>query len=223
LGVESWLKRAAHWIVYDWRLLAPLLAANVAGMVFGWYYYFDAGQFDPGSRYFEHPGWWILVADSPNALVPFVIALVGRRLGWRSRWMDSFAFLLNVYVGLWTTVLFLAYADQMGTFEAGSTNSILFLTHLGMPLQALLLVPELRHDGLRPALAISTAAFAVLYVWVDYAGPHLHPAPFLAPDDRLLHLASPWLMAAAFLALAVVAWSRPSQRVEVAHQGGGSP
>jgi len=195
-------------ILTDWRLLGPLLMANALGMAFGWYYYFDVGQFDPLSRYYEAAYWWPLVADSPNALLVFVAAVLLRRAGRRNAALDAAAFVLNVYVGLWTTFLFLAYADQMGTFE-GSANSVLFVTHLGMPLQAFLLAPDLARDRLRWQHGLVGATAAAVYIGVDYWGPHLHPAPFLAPDDGLLHAVSPFLMAGALLAWVVVgAWRR---------------
>ena len=204
-----------HRFKTDWRLLAPLLLVNVAGMVFGWYYYWQVGQFDPASRYFE-PAWrWPLVSDSPNAVLLFFVAALAHRLkGWRSKWLDAFAFTLNVYVGLWTTFLFLAYSDRMGTFDwasvpAGNANPVLFIAHMGMPLQAFVLVQDMRRDTWgAPALATVVAALAV-YVFVDYWGPVLHPAPFLHPDDEVLHLGAPWLMVAAAVAwLAVLTPAR---------------
>jgi uncharacterized membrane protein YpjA len=204
----------------DWRLLAPLLLVNAAGMGFGWYYYADVGQFDlshltcgDGATRYCQPWWtWPLVADSPNAVLLFFVAVLAYRLtGWRSKWLDAGAFILNVYVGLWTTFLFLAYADDMGTFdyasiaERGNANPILFLAHMGMPLQALVLVPDLKADAWRPWQTLGVAAAAAVYIAVDYwsvAGDVLprgvlHPAPFLHPDDAVLHAGSPWLMVAA--------------------------
>jgi uncharacterized membrane protein YpjA len=203
-------------ILTDGRLLVPLLVANALGMAFGWYYYHDVGQFDPGSPYFTHPGWWALVADSPNALALFVVAVLLRHAARRNRWFDAFALALNVYVGIWTTFLFLAYADRMATFEGG-TNTLLFVTHMGMPLQALLLAPSLRRDVWRPREVLLVLAALAAYVAIDYWGPHLHPAPFLhvGPGDRLLHAVSPWLMvppALLFVALAFP-WRRTRQGV----------
>jgi uncharacterized membrane protein YpjA len=208
----------------DWRLLAPLLLVNAAGMGFGWYYYADVGQFDlsnltcgEGATTYCQPWWtWPLVSDSPNAvLLFFVTALAFKAKGWRSKWLDSGAFILNVYVGLWTTLLFLLYPDRMGTFdyasvvERGNANPILFIAHMGMPLQALVLVPDLRRDSWSLAATLAVVAGAALYIAVDYSSvagdllPRgiLHPAPFLHPDDGALHAGSPWLMVAA-----VAAW-----------------
>jgi hypothetical protein len=78
-----------------------------------------------------------------------------------------------------------------------------------MPLQAFVLVPDMQADRWRLPETLLVAAAAVLYIAVDYWGPMLHPAPFLHPDDRVLHLGSPWLMV-----VAVAAWwsVRPIRR-----------
>lgn len=207
------LAATLHRFKSDWRLLAPLLLVNAAGMAFGWYYYYDVGQFDPASRYFE-PVWsWPLVADSPNAVALFFVAALAYKLtGWRSKWLDAFAFTLNIYVGLWTTFLFLAYADTMGTFAwarvaEGHANPVLFVAHMGMPLQAFVLLQDLRKDDWNvPAIAAVLAALAA-YIAVDYWGPVWHPAPFLHPDDATLHAGSPALMVAAAAAwLVAILW-----------------
>ncbi len=214
-----------HRFKTDWRLLAPLMLLNVAGMAFGWYYYTDVGQFDlahltcgDGATKSCQPWWlWPLVSDSPNAVALFFVAAMSYKLtGWRSKWLDAAAFMLNVYVGLWTTFLFLAYSDTMGTFDYASVvadkpnaNPILFIAHMGMPLQALVLVQDMKADKWPLAHSFAVEALAALFVAVDYWGvvgawlPNgvLHPAPFLHPDDRLLHFGSPILMF-----LAVVAW-----------------
>ena len=208
------LASALQRVKTDWRFLAPLLLANLAGMVFGWYYYADVGQFDLdhlwcGDGATEHcePWWtWPLVADSPNAVLLFFVAALAYKLtGWRSKWLDAFAITLNVYVGLWTTFLFLAAPERMGTFEwstvaEGNANPVLFIAHMGMPLQAFVLMPDLRRDEW-PAHEVAVAGLALaVYIFVDYWSPGFHPAPFLHPDDGVLHHGSPWLMVAAFAA-----------------------
>lgn len=188
--------------------VGAILFIDLVAMGFGWYYYWDVGQFDPSSSYYVAGYWWPLVADSPNAVLLFFIALViYRRWGLRSHVLDSLAFVLNLYVGVWTTFLFVAYPDVMGTWEWGSTNNLLFFAHLGMPLQSLILARDLARSPMHWAGVTGLVAFFAAFVYVDYWGPHLHPAPFL--DDRaggadLLHTWSPWIMvgaATAWLAL----------------------
>jgi uncharacterized membrane protein YpjA len=212
-----------HRFKTDWRFAAPLLVANAIGMGYGWYYYFEVGQFDLTSRYYTDWWWWPLVADSPNAvLLFFVSVLVFKLTGRRSRLFDSLALTLNLYVGLWTTYLFLSYPDVMGTFDWGSTNNILFFTHIGMPLQALVLVHDLLRDQFSPGTVAFVLAFLAFYIYVDYWGPHLHPAPFLHDrgGDRLLHLGSPWLMVASAAAWLAVLFVPPKDRAAVAPDEG---
>jgi uncharacterized membrane protein YpjA len=237
-----------HRFKADWRLLAPLLALNLAGLVFGYYYYAQVGQFDlahlscgAGAGRYCEPWWsWPLVADSPNAVLLFFVAALAYKLaGWRNRWLDAFAFTLNIYVGCWTTVLFLSYPSEMGTFDyasvaRGNANPVLFLAHMGMPLQAFILAQDLRKDRWRlGGLALVLAALA-LYVYVDYGAPHIHPAPFLHDPgttddvvgwdrDKFLHAGSPWLMVAAAGAwlVLVARGSRPNR--DAGEPGDGSP
>lgn len=203
-----------------WAFLGPLLAFNLVATIYGWMFYVEVGQFVPtdltcaGTHAYCQPvWWWPLVSDSPNAVLLFFIAALAFRVwGKRSKVLDAFAFTLNTYVGLWTTMLFLGYAARMGTFDfasvlQGNANPMLFVTHWGMPLQALLLIPEMRKDTWSPVGVAAVLAVLAVFVAVDYWGPVLHPAPSLHPNDALLHQGSPVLMvlaASAWVALAHV-------------------
>lgn len=199
-----------------WRWLVPILAACTLGMVGGWYYYWQVGQFRPGHPDFVSVWLWPLVSDSPNAvLLFFVAALVYKLTGWRNKWLDASAFILNLYVGVWTTYLFIAFPDVMGTYDwsrvlEGHANPVLFVTHMGMPLLSLVLVRDMLRDRWgwdMVAVVVATVGF----ITIDYWGPHIHPAPFLHgyPDyDGQLHSVSPWLMVLAVAAWLIVVWPR---------------
>ena len=201
--------RLAQRFKEDRRLALLVMLPNLAGIVGGYYYYWDVGQFNPSSTYFRAYGWWPFISDSPNAVLLASVAILlfafGRR---RSRLLDHLAFTSMVFVGCWTTMLFLLYPEQMGTSRFGSTNNILFITHMGMPIEALVFLPDLRRDGGAWWLAGIVAAWNALNLWLDYGpppSPHLHPAPFLQPADAALHTWSPLLMLAVTLGwLAVV-------------------
>ena len=225
-GEAAW--RFFHRFRWEWWLLGPILAADIAGMLYGWYYYTLPPQIAVADPFCAstsspcQPVWvWPLVADSPNAVLLFFVAAIAYRLGgWRHKVLDGLAFALNIYVGLWTTMLFLSYPDQMRTFEPGSTNNVLFVTHMGMPLQSLTLVWLMRGDRWGWKGAAAMLAFFALFVVVDYWGPHMHPAPALhegagdqvvgMPGDGWLAVASPILMAVAAGAWLAVArpWAR---------------
>jgi uncharacterized membrane protein YpjA len=202
----------------DGRLLFLLAVADVAGIVGGWYYYADVGQFDlrhllcgPGAEAYCTPVWaWPLVGDSPNAVLVIFVALLAYRLGgWRHKALDALAFTLNVYVGLWTTALFVSYASTMGTY-AGGTNTFLFVTHMGMPLQSLVLAKDMRRDTWGRAGVAAVLAFLALFVAVDYWGPHWHPAPQVdASRDDLFGWGGDLLLrreSVALMAASAAAW-----------------
>ncbi len=185
----------------DWRLTVVLLVPNLAGILFGYYYYWDVGQFDPDSGYFRAYGWWPFVSDSPNAVLLMSVSLVLWHVGRRSKLIDSLAFVHMMYVGLWTTYLFVQYPDRMGTYDwasvwDGNANPILFVSHMGMPLEALVLVSDLKQDVVSWGSAMLQSTWHVGNLWLDYGPVHLHPAPFLSPDDGALHIGSSVLMLA---------------------------
>lgn len=204
---------ALHRIKSQWSLVIAILVFDAVAMLYGWYYYVQVGQFDPASIFYVHWGWWPLVSDSPNAVLLFFVSLLAyRAFGWRNRWLDAFAFILNVYVGLWTSMLFLLHPEELGTWNWGSTNNILFFAHFGMPLQALVLVRDLRRDDWRlPAFGVLAAVLAY-YIVVDYVSPGFHPAPFLHGADQALHIASPVLMAAVLGLFVLVTRCRAQRR-----------
>lgn len=207
---DPWL--LLHQCKTRWRWLVPLLLACTLGMVGGWYYYWQVGQFRPGHADFVTVWLWPLVSDSPNAvLLWFVAALVYKLTGWRNKWLDAAAFITNIYIGVWTTYLFIAFPDVMGTYEwhrvaEGHANPVLFVTHMGMPLLSLVLIQDMRKDRWGWEL-LAVIAAAIGYIVIDYWGPHIHPAPFLHayPElDAQLHAVSPWLMGGAVVAWLVV-------------------
>jgi uncharacterized membrane protein YpjA len=181
-----------------WLVLA-ILAVDLIAMVYGWYYYVEVGQFVTSSLYYVHWSLWWLVSDSPNAVLLFFVA-IGLYLftGWRNKWLDAFAFILNIYVGFWTSLLFLLYPEWLGTFDWGSTNNILFFAHLGMPAQAFMLAQGLRGDDWKWQPLAVIAASLTAYIGVDYWWLNIHPAPFIHPNDATLHWASPLLMLGVF-------------------------
>lgn len=219
-SAAGWLRRVEallDGLSRDRRFLLALMAPNLVGIVVGYYYYWQVGQFDPASRFWRNPAWWPFIPDSPNAVLAMSVALLVPAFGGRrSRLLDHVAFTAMVYVGLWTTMLFLSYPERMGTFDwagvmQGNSNPVLFVSHMGMPLEALLVVPRLRRDPPAWGLVSMVVAWNVLNLGLDYWGPHLHPAPHLhdagapppatSPFDAALHARSPIVMA-----IALAAW-----------------
>ncbi len=187
--------RSKHWMFWG------LTVANALGIGFGYYYYWQVGQFNPASVYYQHWSLWAFVSDSPNAVLLMQVSLslwyFGRK---RYAWLDSLAFVHMVYVGLWTTYLFLSEPDQLGTFDWGGTNNILFFSHMGMPLEALLLVQPLQRDTLKWWAPAAMIGWVSLNLFLDYGPPALRPAPFVAVDEWF------WFGATGLMALSVGMW-----------------
>jgi uncharacterized membrane protein YpjA len=170
--------RERHWAFW------LLTAANFAGIGFGYYYYWQVGQFNPASQYYQHWSLWAFVSDSPNAVLLMQVSLslwyFGRK---RYRLLDSLAFIHLVYIGFWTTFLFTSEPDQLGTWEWGGTNNLLYFSHMGMPLEALILVKGLRRDTMPAWMPISMLGWVAVNLFLDYGAPALRPAPFVAVED----------------------------------------
>lgn len=179
---------------------AALMVPNLVGIVFGYYYYWQVGQFDPSSPHFEHPVLWPLVADSPNAVLLMSLSLVLYRFGRRSAILDSLAFVAMVYIGLWTTFVFVAYPSQFGTWDWGATNNRLFLSHLLMPLEALVLVRDLRRDALPRWFAVALAIATAVHLGVDHGPMQARPAPFLDAGPAI------WVGSLLLAAVSLAAW-----------------
>lgn len=175
-SLGTWLAslRERHWAFW------ALTFANALGIGFGYYYYWQVGQFDPSSQYYQPKYLWAFVSDSPNAVLLMQISLslwyFGRK---RYAWLDSLAFVHMVYVGLWTTYLFLHRPDQLGTWDWGGTNNILFFSHMGMPLEAFIVAKPVFEDMQRWWLGGALLAWGALNLYLDYGPMDLRPAPFI--------------------------------------------
>ncbi len=187
--------RERHWAFWS------LTAANLAGIIGGYYFYWDVGQFDPSSRFYVDWWFWPFVSDSPNAVVLMQISLslwyFGRK---RSKILDSLAFIHMTYVGMWTTYIFTSEPSQFGTYELGSTNNILFVTHMGMPLEALILVGPLWRDRFGWGMVVGLAGWIALNLWLDYGSMALRPAPGVEVHELF------WLGSTGLFAIALTWW-----------------
>lgn len=142
-------ERLVQRIRADPRLLLPLLALNAWGIAYGFYFY-----------RFQLPEtpWYLLpaVPDSPLAVILISVALAAWRWGGH-RWdlLDALALGANVKIGAWTVfVLVFHRATYYTAFPwAPPVQFLLLVGHLGMMLEALLLVPLLaRGLAARPPL-----------------------------------------------------------------------
>ena len=159
------------------RLAWLIVAVNLAGTVFGfWYYRF---QFAGTPTVM-----WPFVPDSPIATLLFALAVAAWKLGRELPWLTALAFFGNIILGLWTPYTLLVFSD--GFFAQGihpAMYAFLFFSHLAMVVQALVL--HRISDFPVWAVAVALAWYGVDLI-VDYFVPVVGETPHhtLIPPDR---------------------------------------
>jgi uncharacterized membrane protein YpjA len=205
------------------RLVWPVVAVNVVGTAFGfWFYAFQFSITDPIV--------WPLVPDSPLATLFIAASLATWRLGYADRvpWLHVLAFFGCIKLGAWTPFVLTVFPAEwpggslatlgiLGFVWEYGLYAFLVTSHLAMVLEAFLIH---RYAAFRvPAVAVATGWYLLNDV-VDYlvpvaGGPHhtlLSAEPFVSraagPDHSVLAhdvaaaAAVTLTVAAVFLALA---------------------
>lgn len=142
------------------RLAWLVVAINVAGTGFGFWYY--RHQFAETSMVM-----WPFVPDSPLATILFALALASWKLGREQPWLTTMAFFGNVILGLWTPYVLLAFSEAYQPLHP-AMYQFLFWSHLSMVVQALIL--HRVTDFSVGAVAIALAWYGIDLV-VDYFVP----------------------------------------------------
>lgn len=208
LSLDAWLDRLHVFRDRPW-LAWPLVAANLAAVWYGYtdYYANQLRDTDPVLR--------IFVADSPNAVLAFALALALSQFRLRHALLDLLAWVLNIKVGVWTVFILLYRYDEFFA-DTGRTASffawdlpeptlrwILFWLHIGMVGQALVLHRDLRMKPPNWIVFGIVAAWILLGDLLDYGSLNLHPI-LRGPADATI-VGGTVLLSAATLALAA-AW-----------------
>lgn len=130
------------WFKRDPRARRAILAVNLVGIAYGFYYY--GFQFEA-----TNPLLWVFVPDSPLAVAYATAALALYEAGRRHDVLDALAVVANVKVGLWTAFVLVYYVDHFRIFTdpLTSLNFWLFWGHLGMALEAGIFLEDLRPLG----------------------------------------------------------------------------
>lgn len=208
-----------HRFKADRRARLAILAVNVVGVAYGFYYY--GFQFQATAWYL-----WPFVPDSPLAVLYATAALALYEVGRRSDVLDALAVVANVKVGLWTAFVLLFYGDHFAIFTdpLTSLNFYLFWGHLGMALEAGIFLEDLRPLGRHAGAGVAGWFLindALDYGLVDPGYPpaflgcpgHLRPqtVPCVAGKEGILAAAT---VGFTLLGLAVAWWgshrARPS-------------
>jgi len=196
--LPAWLEALAL------RLVWPIVAINLAGTAFGFWYY--------RHQLAETTVWlWPVVPDSPGATLFIALSLAAWKLGRQSPALDALAFFGCIKLGLWTPYVQLALNGPGGI--ATWLYWFLIVSHLGMAAEAFVLH---RYADF-PAWAVGAAAG---WYWlndvVDYfvpVGESVHHTPLrveqvggeavhaLAAHDRAAAAAVTLTLLATYLAL----------------------
>ena len=114
------------------RLVWLVVAINLAGTAFGFWYYFP--QFSRTA-----PEMWLFVPDSPVATLFIAGAFALWALGRRNDYLTALAFFGNIKLGLWTPWVLVVFADSFLEFTALPMYAFLLVSHLAMVVQAFVL------------------------------------------------------------------------------------
>ncbi len=113
------------------NLVWPIVAVNLIGTAFGFYYY--------GFQFSQTPmEMWLFVPDSPVATLFIALALASWKLGRPQQWLIALAFFGNVILGGWTVWVHLAFYEQFG-YLGEPMRQFLIWSHAAMVLQAFIL------------------------------------------------------------------------------------
>ncbi len=137
-----------------------VVAINLAGTAFGFYYYWFQLTSTPAVM-------WPFVPDSPMATLLIALALAAWKLGRPQEWLTALAFFGNVILGGWTVYVHLAFWPEFGYLHP-AMRQFLIWSHAAMVVQAFVLH---RIADFRPlAVGVATLWYSVDTV-VDYFIP----------------------------------------------------
>ncbi|QCC46415.1 DUF1405 domain-containing protein [Halobellus limi] len=141
------------------RLAWVVVAVNLAGTAFGFWYYRFQLLHTPLVM-------WPVVPDSPLATVLMAASLGSWKLGRDRDWIHALAFVGNLKYGLWVVVVQLAINDVLTSGDPYLW--FLFVSHLGMGLQAFVIYRYAEFTV--PSVGLAAAWFGFNDV-VDYLLP----------------------------------------------------
>ncbi|MHB9144239.1 MAG: DUF1405 domain-containing protein [Symbiobacteriia bacterium] len=134
-ALGAWLKEVATARPWWW----VLFAINLAGTVYGMYWYWDQLAVTPVYL-------WLFTPDCPLASLYFTVTLGLWLAGLRSRWFEAVTFVTSVYFGVWTVVVIGQYFTVHQTFDWA--NFMLAVSHVGLTIEGFLFLwvyrPRLR-------------------------------------------------------------------------------
>jgi uncharacterized membrane protein YpjA len=157
--MERLLRWTLNLIVSNPLLFWAAVVANLLGTLIGgvvWY----------GPMILNSPIWALpFIPDCPLAALLATIALFGIRAGRRWEWFNALAAFFCIKYGVWTIVFWLRQWSASGVILP--VEALLFVTHIGLVCEGLLLVPQI--GALALGRRVWVIAWFALSVFVDYA------------------------------------------------------
>ena len=133
------------WFLLTHRsFLTLLLIVNVAGTIYGYYWYRYQLQI-------TEPHFLIFVPDSPTASLFFSIAIIGWLLGKNFKLMEALALITLVKYGIWAVVM-----NLLTLYENGSIDPLawmLVVSHFMMAVEAIIYIGKYRFTYIHVIIA----------------------------------------------------------------------
>ncbi len=172
------------------RLAWPVVAVNLLGTAFGfWYYGFHPLPLsDPLVVWQfagEPPAMWPFVPDSPVATLFVAASVASWKLGYADRlpWLHALAFFGCLKLGLWTPYVLVVFAEGF-SYNHWAMYNFLVWGHVAMAVEAFVIY---RYADFPPAAVAVAVGWYGLNDLVDYFVPVLGtPHHTLVPAQRLI-------------------------------------
>ncbi len=207
----KWIRSLSDWVVREPLLAYGLAFANFAGFVIGTVFWY--GDF---FITYKPPLWsYPFIPDCPLAAGVFGVALIMLHRQRSNNLMNQLAAVFNIKYGSWTMSFWLLYWAR--TADYNPVSILMFVTHLGLTIQGLLILQYLHKPSLRDSLLV-LMWFAASDI-VDYAPiapgrdgygwyPPLPLGDQLVPAMMAHAIGMTWLLNAILVVRALIARSR---------------
>jgi uncharacterized membrane protein YpjA len=144
-----------------WARIALLAVINFAAAAYGFYYYYSA-QFA-----LTPMAYWFFIPDCALYTLFFGVVVLLYLFKVKRDWLDYLVSVGVLKYGLWTVGIYLFRMAEYGLHIMSEYYTIIFILHIGMVLEAFVLVP--RKISLKPALIV--LAWFVFNDFMDYMVP----------------------------------------------------
>ncbi len=166
-------------LVYGHKaLLGLVILINIFGSLFGLYYYWDQLMMTPWY-------YWIFVPDCPLYTFFMIFALIFLIFGKRNDIFNTITAVGLAMYGTWTMIVLLYFSEIYFAPVNALMSTGLFVSHCGMALESVLLMPYLKKTSIVPWLI--AGAWFLVQTFFDYFVPftyngltmRLHPLAIL--------------------------------------------